>query len=32
VKHLGKAVSHGCVRISPQNATALYDLVKKNGT
>jgi lipoprotein-anchoring transpeptidase ErfK/SrfK len=32
VKPLGKAVSHGCVRISPQNATALYDLVKKNGT
>jgi hypothetical protein len=31
VKHLGKPVSHGCVRISPQNATVLYDLVKKNG-
>jgi lipoprotein-anchoring transpeptidase ErfK/SrfK len=31
VKHLGKPVSHGCVRISPQNAATLYDLVKKNG-
>ncbi len=31
VKHLGKPVSHGCVRIAPQNATILYDLVKKNG-
>jgi hypothetical protein len=31
VKSLGKAVSHGCVRISPANATTLYGLVKKNG-
>jgi len=31
VKHLGKAVSHGCVRISPQNATTLYTLVAKTG-
>ena len=31
VKHLGKPASHGCVRISPQNATVLYDLVKANG-
>ena len=31
VKNLGKAVSHGCVRISPENATALYSLVKANG-
>jgi hypothetical protein len=31
VKHLGKPASHGCVRIAPQNATLLYDLVKKNG-
>jgi len=31
VKHLGKAVSHGCVRISPQNATTLYALVEKTG-
>ena len=31
VKALGKPVSHGCVRISPKNATTLYALVKKNG-
>ena len=31
VKHLGKAVSHGCVRISPQNAATLYTLVEKTG-
>jgi lipoprotein-anchoring transpeptidase ErfK/SrfK len=31
VKHLGKPVSHGCVRIAPQNATLLYVLVGKNG-
>ena len=31
VKNLGKAVSHGCVRISPENATALYALVRANG-
>ena len=31
VKTLGRAVSHGCVRISPQNAATLYALVGKNG-
>ena len=31
VKTLGKPVSHGCVRISPENATTLYALVKKSG-
>ena len=31
VKNLGKPVSHGCVRISPENATTLYALVEKNG-
>ncbi len=31
VKTLGKPVSHGCVRISPENATTLYALVKANG-
>jgi len=31
VKSLGKPVSHGCVRIAPQNATILYGLVGKNG-
>src|SRR3974377_688390 len=31
VKNLGKPGSHGCVRISPENATTLYALVKENG-
>ncbi|HCL61746.1 MAG TPA: hypothetical protein DIC31_04570, partial [Rhizobiales bacterium] len=31
VKNLGKPVSHGCVRISPENAAPLYALVKENG-
>ena len=31
VKNLGKPVSHGCVRISPDDAAILYDLVKTNG-
>ncbi len=31
VKNLGKTVSHGCVRISPENATTLYALVEQNG-
>ncbi len=31
VKNLGKPVSHGCVRISPQNVTTLYALVKETG-
>jgi lipoprotein-anchoring transpeptidase ErfK/SrfK len=31
VKTLGKPVSHGCVRISPQDAATLYALVEKNG-
>jgi lipoprotein-anchoring transpeptidase ErfK/SrfK len=31
VKSLGQPVSHGCVRISPENAAILYDLVKMNG-
>jgi lipoprotein-anchoring transpeptidase ErfK/SrfK len=31
VKNLGKPVSHGCVRISPQNAAALYALVEETG-
>ncbi len=30
VKNLGKPVSHGCVRISPENATPLYALVKSH--
>jgi hypothetical protein len=31
VKHLGLAVSHGCVRLSPANATTLFSLVKAEG-
>jgi lipoprotein-anchoring transpeptidase ErfK/SrfK len=31
VGNLGKPVSHGCVRISPQNAAILYELVRENG-
>ena len=31
VKSLGKPASHGCVRLSPQNANILYALVGKNG-
>ena len=31
VRNLGKPASHGCVRISPQNATILYELVKATG-
>ncbi|MGH6736544.1 MAG: L,D-transpeptidase [Methyloceanibacter sp.] len=31
VKHLGRPASHGCVRISPENAETLYQLVEENG-
>src|SRR5665213_3003671 len=31
VKHLGLAVSHGCVRLSPDHAATLFDLVKTQG-
>jgi hypothetical protein len=31
VKHLGLPVSHGCVRLSPTNASTLWDLVKAEG-
>jgi len=31
VKNLGRPVSHGCVRIAPENATTLFALVKKYG-
>jgi hypothetical protein len=29
--HLGSPVSHGCVRLDPQNAAALYALVRQEG-
>ena len=31
IKHLGRPASHGCVRLSPQNAKWLYPLVQENG-
>jgi hypothetical protein len=31
VKHLGMPVSHGCVRLSPDHAATLFDLVKAEG-
>ncbi len=31
VKKLGKPASHGCVRLSPENAATLYALVEANG-
>jgi hypothetical protein len=31
VKHLGLAVSHGCVRLSPEHATTLFNLIKEEG-
>jgi hypothetical protein len=31
VKHLGMPVSHGCVRLSPTNASTLFSLVKAEG-
>jgi len=31
VAHLGLAVSHGCVRLAPANATVLFNLVKTEG-
>jgi hypothetical protein len=31
VKHLGRAVSHGCVRLSPDHAATLYSLIKAQG-
>ncbi len=30
-RHLGLPVSHGCVRLDPRNAAALYALVKQEG-
>jgi len=31
VKNLGKPASHGCVRLSPENAATLFALVEENG-
>jgi lipoprotein-anchoring transpeptidase ErfK/SrfK len=29
--YLGRAVSHGCVRLQPSNATVLFELVQQEG-
>ena len=31
VRSLGRAVSHGCVRLSPGNARSLFELVQSHG-
>jgi lipoprotein-anchoring transpeptidase ErfK/SrfK len=31
VRHLGRPVSHGCVRLHPKNARALYNMVRRYG-
>ncbi len=31
VRALGRPASHGCVRLSPRDAKALYDLVERSG-
>ena len=31
IKHLGRPASHGCIRLHPKNAAALYALVKQHG-
>jgi lipoprotein-anchoring transpeptidase ErfK/SrfK len=31
IKHLGRPASHGCVRLHPSNAKALYSLVSSYG-
>lgn len=31
VRNLGKPVSHGCVRLKPDNARILFDLVLRYG-
>ena len=32
IKHLGRPASHGCIRLHPKNAAALYSLVQRYGT
>lgn len=31
VRNLGRPASHGCVRLAPRDAKALYDLVERSG-
>ena len=30
-KYLGRPASHGCIRLNPSNAAALYSLVQRHG-
>jgi hypothetical protein len=32
IKHLGRPASHGCIRLHPKNAAALYSLVQRRGS
>jgi lipoprotein-anchoring transpeptidase ErfK/SrfK len=32
IKHLGRPASHGCIRLHPKNAAALYSLVQRYGS
>lgn len=32
LRNLGRAVSHGCIRLSPENARSLFELVQSRGT
>jgi lipoprotein-anchoring transpeptidase ErfK/SrfK len=32
IKHLGRPASHGCIRLHPTNAAALYSLVQQHGS
>jgi lipoprotein-anchoring transpeptidase ErfK/SrfK len=31
IRNLGRAVSHGCIRLSPDNAKSLFELVQIHG-
>jgi lipoprotein-anchoring transpeptidase ErfK/SrfK len=31
IRHLGSPASHGCIRLHPENASELYDLVRSSG-
>jgi lipoprotein-anchoring transpeptidase ErfK/SrfK len=31
IRNLGRAVSHGCIRLSPDNARSLFELVQRHG-
>jgi lipoprotein-anchoring transpeptidase ErfK/SrfK len=31
IKYLGRPASHGCIRLAPRNAAALYGLIRRHG-